>query len=109
MLELLLFAVSATAVAICGWLSLRLADGAPRGERPIWLLAAGACVIGYAVRVWLAAEAFTGTDSAPVGIQVTLITNPAILSVVLAYITPILRTYRIAEARRVAAEEAGKR
>jgi PAS domain S-box-containing protein len=108
-LELLLFAASAAAFAVCGWLSFRLADGAPRGERPIWLLAAGACVIGFAVRVWLAVQSLDGTESAPVGIQVTLITNPAILSVVLAFITPILRTYRVADVRRAAAEEAFRR
>lgn len=110
MLELLLFVLSAVAFATCGWLAYRLADGAPRGERRIWLLTASACVIGFAVRVWLAARALDSMDGgAPVGIQVTLITNPGILAMVLAFITPILRTYRVAEARRVAAEAAFQR
>ncbi|MFA7297672.1 MAG: ATP-binding protein, partial [Dehalococcoidia bacterium] len=101
--------LSAFAFAACGWLAYRLADGAPRRERPIWLLAAVACVIGFAVRVWLAARVLDSMDGAPVGIQVTLITNPGILAIMLAFITPILRTYRVAEARRAAAEEAFRR
>ena len=109
MLELLLFVASAAAFAICGWLAFRLADGAPRGERRIWLGATFAIAIGFTVRVAVAFRLGIEGGDLPIGLQLTLITNPGILALVLAYITPILRTYRVAEARRQAAEEAFRR
>ena len=108
-LELLLFIVSAIAFAVCGILAYRLADGAPHRERRIWLLATAAIAVGFTARVWFAVRIATEGGDAPIGMQITLITNPGVLALVLGFITPILRTYRVAEARRAAAEEAFRR
>ena len=109
MLELTLIGVSAASFALCIWLLVRLADGAPRRERRIWLLLALAMGVGLVGRGVMAYRAFGHGMDAPLGLQLTLITNPLTVSIVLAFITPILRTYRVAEARRQAAESAFQR
>lgn len=109
MLELTLIGISAAFFALGIWLLVRLADGAPPPERRIWLLFALAAVVGLAARVVMGYRTFGHGMDAPLGLQLTLITNPLTVSIVLAFITPILRTYRVAEARRQAAEAAFRR
>lgn len=109
MLELPLFVTSAVAFAICGWLAYHLADGAPHRERRIWLLATVAIAIGFVIRVGLVLRTAIEGGDTPIGLQLTLITNPGLIALILAFITPILRTYRVAEAHRQAAEDVFRR
>lgn len=97
---ILLFAASQAAV---------LVRGSSGRERRLWQALAIVLLVGAIGRVGAVVARYGEDDVFPAWVQITLISNPATLAVLLVLVRPTLRRYRRADELRRASDEAFQR
>ena len=104
-----LMGLSGIVLAIAATQAAVLVRGSEGLERRLWQALTLAILVGAAGRV-VNLISLTRTDvDLPFWVSVTMLTNPAMVAVVLALIRPRLRTYRRADELRRASDEAFRR